>query len=200
MTLRAWETVPSSPTPLPRVRPSPAPPWEALPLREYKPYRLRREQDLPGLLQHRGSRHGPEAEAPRRRTRSRPTQLATTREEERQIHAISRVVCQATMECLAGVRPLHQMQRWLDEPVYAKVAELSDLTSHVRHGQSGQARRSTSFSRSHPLHILRIRSQAVAALCWEVSVVFRYGPRVRCCALRLEARDRQWRVVALTIG
>ncbi len=200
MTLPARETNRSSTTQQPRVLPAPAADWEALPIREPKPYRLQREQELPALLRQRADPNAADPESPRQQARLRPTQLATRREEERQIQAISRVVCQATMECLAGVRPLHQMQRWLDDAVYAKVAEFSDLTSHVRHEQSGRSPRNTPFSRAHPVQFLRIRSQGVTSLCWEVSVVFRYGPRVRCCALRLEARRRQWRVVALEIG
>lgn len=200
MTLPVWESTPSSPRQQPRVLPAPAPAWEALPIREHRPYRLQREQELPALLRQRADPRATTDEPAAQKARLRPTQLATAREEERQIQAISRVVCQATMECLAGVRPLHQMQRWLDDAVYAKVAEFSDLTSHVRHEQSGTSRHSTPFSRAHPVQFLRIRSQGVTPLCWEVSVVFRYGPRVRCCALRLEAHRRQRRVVALEIG
>lgn len=121
----------------------------------------------------------------------RPSALATSAEEERQINAIARIVCQATMEALAGLRPVVQLQRWLEAQVYSKVRERVELT-HEAQDLAPKAPR--------PLAFHQVRTVKVAQGVWECSVVFGDEHRVRACALRLEAHRRRWRVVALELG
>ena len=121
----------------------------------------------------------------------RPSELATTAEEERQIMAISRIVCQATMEALAGLRPVHQLQRWLESEVYRKVRERAELS------QDGRTPMPTA---PRPLVFHQIRTEKVAPGVWEAAAVFGDERRIRACALRLEAHRRRWRVVALELG
>lgn len=121
----------------------------------------------------------------------RPSALATSAEEERQINAIARIVCQATMEALAGLRPVVQLQRWLEVQVYSKVRERVDLTYGSREAAP---------KAPHPLAFHQVRTEKVAQGAWECSVVFGDEHRVRACALRLEAHRRRWRVVALELG
>ncbi|GGE64601.1 Rv3235 family protein [Nesterenkonia cremea] len=121
----------------------------------------------------------------------RPSALATSAEEERQINAISRIICQATMEALAGLRPVVQLKRWLEAEVYAKVRQRVELTHDVQQLAPKAPR---------PLAFHQLRTEKVAQGVWECAVVFGDEHRVRACALRLEAHRRRWRVVALELG
>ena len=172
------------------VRREPAPPWEQAPLRRRNIFQLHREGELPELLRRPGATQL-SAEAPQDGDRRRPTDLATHREERRQVIAVSRLICHATMESLAGVRPVQQLQRWLEVQVYSKVRERVDLTYGGREAAP---------KAPHPLAFHQVRTEKVAQGAWECSVVFGDEHRVRACALRLEAHRRRWRVVALELG
>lgn len=153
-------------------------------------FRLQRESELPTDLR----RSSPQDVAAKSRAQSdgrRPTELATAPEEERQIMAISQIVCQATMEALAGLRPVNQLQRWLENEVYRKVRERVDLT------HDGPA---TILRAPRPLAFHQVRTEKIRPGAWEVAVVFGDAQRVRACALRIEAHRRRWRVVALELG
>lgn len=146
---------------------------------------------------------GPRPVRPRPRPRPefdgrRPTELAGQREERRQIMAISRIVCQATLEALAGVRPVAQLQRWLEPETWAKVAERTQLMTEAR--RSGGLSADGALPAPRTLQVLSMRSERLRAGTWEVAVVLSDESRVRACALRLEAHRRRWRVVALELG
>lgn len=129
--------------------------------------------------------------------RRRPTQLAGLREERRQIVAISRIVCQATMESLSGARPVKQMQHWLEACVYQKVCERAELMARRRtDGPDEQAPAPT----PRPLEIRQVRADHVEGGIWEASVIFTEDARTRACAMRVEAHRGRWRVVALEMG
>ncbi len=159
-------------------------------LRTRNTFRLHREAELPTDLR-RSVPQDVVAESRAQGDGRRPVELATAAEEERQIMAISQIVCQATMEALAGLRPVQQLQRWLEAEVYGKVRERAEL-SHDGAAPAPQAPR--------PLAFHQVRTQQVAPGAWEAAVVFGDERRVRSCALRLEAHRRRWRVVALELG
>ena len=128
----------------------------------------------------------------------RPTELAGLREEARQISAISRIVSQATLEALAGVRPATQLKRWMEPEVWAKVAERAQLMAETR--KSEGVSRDGTLPAPRTLQIRRIRTEPVRAGVWEVAIVMSDTKRARACALRFEAHRRRWRVVALELG
>lgn len=184
------------------VRREPAPPWEQAPLRRRNIFQLHREGELPELLRRPGATQL-SAEAPQDGDRRRPTDLATHREERRQVIAVSRLICHATMESLAGVRPVQQLQRWLEHTVYQKVRERADLLQRTRRLKAGRSEHQGDQSETHvraPLSLRRIRAHQVAAGVWEVSVIFNEAARTRACALRLEAHRGRWRAIALELG
>lgn len=130
--------------------------------------------------------------------RRRPTELAGLREEARQISAIARIVCQATLEALAGARPAAQLQRWMEPEVRAKVAERAQLMTEARKGTAASADAPPVAPGAVQIH--RLRSDRVRTGVWEVAVVLSDKNRTRACALRFEAHRRRWRVVALELG
>ncbi|WP_022871867.1 Rv3235 family protein [Nesterenkonia alba] len=154
-----------------------------------RPFRLHREAEVPRMLRRMGH---PElaAEASEDTDRQRPVELAGFAEERRQIVAVSRVVCQAALETLAGLRPAHQMQRWCAPAIQQKIAQRAELVHHTVGGRA-QPQRVT---------FLSVRADRVRATVWEVALVFTDGHRARACALRLQAHRRRWQVVAMELG
>lgn len=99
---------------------------------------------------------------------------------------------QATVEVLAGDRPLPQLLRWTSARVY------QDLERRVRIlAQTAptppRGRRVRPQVRS--VHVFRPGPRSA-----EVSVHVRHGHRSRAMAARLEERDGTWRCVALQLG
>lgn len=185
--------------------------WTRPPARERSSFGLRREAELPHLLRREGlvpaaagagPTTGSSAGSSAARTSAgaaavepadgrRPTALASDREERRQITAISSIVCQATLETLAGVRPAGQLLRWLEPSVWEKVAERAELMRRAR-GSAPPAPPSRS--------VRRVRTDQVSDTSWEVCVVLDDGERARACALRLQAHRGRWRVCTLELG
>lgn len=130
--------------------------------------------------------------------RRRPTELAGPREEQRQIMAISGIVCRATLEALEGTRPVLQLQRWMELETWEKVAERTELMAAARRGRGAAENQGTSSSR--PVEVRNMRCARVRPGVWEVAVVLSDELRTRACGLRLEAHRRRWRVVALELG
>lgn len=153
-------------------------------------FRLQREAELPTDLRS-STPQDVTAKSRAQGDGRRPTELATAPEEERQIMAISRIVCQATMEALTGLRPVNQLQRWLETEVYRKVRERVELA------HDGLA---PTLRAPCPLTFHQVRTEKITPGAWEVAVVFGDAQRVRACALRIEAHRRRWRVVALELG
>lgn len=158
-------------------------------------FRLQREDEVPRLLHAMGASalNATSELKPDGRT---PAPLASQREEQRQITAISRMVCQAMAETFAGLRPVHQMQRWLDGEIYQKVSRRAALLA--RHRQ----RFSPGQHRNGPAQLVfrSIRAQQVSPSAWEVCVIFTDDQRTRACALRCEAHRARWRITALELG
>ncbi|WP_147108491.1 Rv3235 family protein [Nesterenkonia populi] len=167
-----------------------APPAAPQTMRSPGRFRLRREADVPRLLRAMGHTDvavTAEGAADGRR----PVELAAEAEEGRQIQAMAKVVCQAAVETFAGLRPAHQMERWLAPAVHEKIVERAELVAHLQPNPGTRAAR---------LHFRSVRPCRVRQGVWEVSVVFADARRVRACALRLKAHRRRWQVVAMEMG
>lgn len=159
-------------------------------------FRLQREDEVPRLLAAQGI---PDTVSARSSTTSdghRPVQLASEREERRQVLAICRVVCQATVETLKGLRPAGQMQRWLEAEVYRKVLQRAQIMGRARSESATPA----GAVQPQRLRFHSERTTHARAGAWEVCLVFSDDQRVRACALRLQAHRRRWRVVAMELG
>ncbi|HZK05416.1 MAG TPA: Rv3235 family protein [Actinomycetaceae bacterium] len=99
-------------------------------------------------------------------------------------------VARTAIECLLGFRPVQQLVRWLDEPVYEALVRRVGLSMREGTGKG-------------PRCITRVRSKHVQRVdehTSEVSVVLHDGERCRCAALRLERYHGRWLVTALEIG
>lgn len=125
----------------------------------------------------------------------RPDELAGNRQEERQILAIARMVCQATAEVLVGLRQPQQLNQWLDTDVLFKITQRAGVMARYRKALNQGSRR-----RPPRLQFLSLRAEPVRRGAWEVSVVFADGNRARACAMRLQAHRKRWRVSALELG
>lgn len=120
-------------------------------------------------------------------------------EVRRRVLAISRSITQASLEVLAGTRPINQLSRWLDPASYERLRLRSRMVSSQR-----ERRRAINGSKTARLH----RSPQVrsAHLChisdhvYEATLVVVEQARVRAVALRLEYRRELWKVTALEIG
>ena len=165
--------------------------YPALPSPEPGPFRLHREAEVPRMVASLGAPELPQASSAPPGETQRPDELATLRQENRQIVAISRVVCQAVAEVLAGLRPVQQMSRWLVPEVHDKVRQRGEILARHRQG-------STVYG--GPLTFRSIRATHVRPGVWEVSVVFSDERRTRACAMRFQAHRRRWRVSAMELG
>lgn len=192
------------------VIPAPAPYWVTSSDPRPSTFTLLREAELPGLLKVMTSNseptdHTASGAAPVRRPSGsaaadgrRPTELATIHEEKRQIMAVCRLVCQATLEALAGARTVQQLQRWFQPEIYQKLRERVSIISratgvHASHDTTPPAA-------PRQLDISAMRLCPVTTGVWEVSVVFRQSGRARAAALRLEAHQRRWLITAFELG
>lgn len=152
---------------------------------------LHRETEIPRMVAALGSPHAPEEPSGPPDQAQRPDELATRRQEHRQIVAISRVVCQAVAEVLAGLRPVQQMSRWLAPEVHDKVRQRGEILARHRQGTTVCA---------GPLTFRAVRATHVRTGVWEVAVVFSDERRTRACAMRFQAHRRRWRVSAMELG
>jgi hypothetical protein len=103
---------------------------------------------------------------------------------------VARAVALASLEVLAGRRPVAQLARWLTPGVYGSLQARAGLTQRVL-GTSGVTRQPV---------VRRTRACRVDAHVLEASLVADDGVRVRAVALRLEEHRGAWRVTALEIG
>ncbi len=93
-------------------------------------------------------------------------------------------LAQGIVEAMYGHRPLQQLIRWTDEPVYALL----------------ERRRTAQRTRGGPRPVVRsVRVCQPGDGVVEASVVVDTGGRCRALAIRLEGLDGRWRCTALEI-
>ncbi|MGJ9402326.1 Rv3235 family protein [Arthrobacter sp. KK5.5] len=121
-----------------------------------------------------------------------PPEPIDLRAEHRHIASIARVVGQAAFESMAGIRPVHQLARWLDPESFEKICDRVQLTTTAHQSAGTRLYRNTA--------VRRTRLCRVGEGVYEASLVVVDQTRVRAAALRIELRRGQWKVSALEIG
>lgn len=117
---------------------------------------------------------------------------AERREEHAHVHTIVRMVGLAAFESMSGVRPVHQLARWLESGQYEKLRCRVALVAATQPDDGSRLHRNTA--------ILRTRLCPVGAGAYEACLVVAENDRVRAAALRVERRHGHWTVVELQIG
>jgi hypothetical protein len=117
-------------------------------------------------------------------------------DERTEVLAIIRSTVQASMEVLAGIRPVHQLARRLDPRC---LAALQHRASLIRRELARTS--SPSLARLHKNSVVRsVRVCEVAPGTYEACAVVVDDVRARAVAVRLERSKEVWRVTELVIG
>ena len=117
-------------------------------------------------------------------------------DEKAEVLAIIRSTVQASMEVLAGIRPVHQLARRLDPRC---LAALQHRASLIRRELARSS--SPSLARLHKNSVVRsVRLCEAAPGIYEASAVVVDDVRARAVAVRLEQSKELWRVTELVIG
>ncbi|TQJ60418.1 hypothetical protein FBY30_2685 [Arthrobacter sp. SLBN-83] len=116
--------------------------------------------------------------------------------EAAEVRAITRGTIQASMEVLAGIRPVHQLARRLDPRCLASLQHRAALIRRelTRTGNPALAR----LHRNSAVRSVRVCE--VADGIYEASAVVVDDVRARAVAVRLERSKQVWRIVELVIG
>ena len=116
--------------------------------------------------------------------------------EAAEVRAIIRGTVQASMEVLAGIRPIHQLARRLDPRCLASLQHRAALIRRelTRTGNPSLAR----LHRNSTVRSVRVCE--VADGTYEASAVVVDDVRARAVAVRLERSKQVWRIVELVIG
>lgn len=116
--------------------------------------------------------------------------------EAAEVRAITRGTVQASMEVLAGIRPIQQLARRLDPRCLASLQHRAALIRRelTRTGNPALAR----LHRNSTVRSVRVCE--VADGIYEASAVVVDDVRARAVAVRLERSKQVWRVVELVIG
>lgn len=98
-------------------------------------------------------------------------------------------LAQAVLETLAGQRPVQQLSRWTDEPVFVALSRRANLRAARRRPRTP----------AHRVTVRSVRASRPAPNAVEACVVVQTGPRARAVALRLEGLDGRWLCTALDV-
>jgi hypothetical protein len=130
-------------------------------------------------------------------------------DEAGEVRHLAASITRATMEVLAGVRPLQQLVPWLHRDLLAPI-ELRSALSRPRPAPGPRQGRDRDAARTSPpklalahraVSVRSVHAARVAPGIYEVAVVVVDALRCRAVALRLESGDRSgWQVTALEIG
>ncbi|MFF1881048.1 Rv3235 family protein [Pseudarthrobacter sp. NPDC058196] len=117
-------------------------------------------------------------------------------DEAAEVRAIIRGTVQASMEVLAGIRPVHQLARRLDPRCLSALQHRAALIRRELTRTGNPA-----LARLHRNSVVRsVRVCEVADGIYEASAVVVDDVRARAVAVRLERSKQVWRVVELVIG
>lgn len=117
-------------------------------------------------------------------------------DEKTEVLAIIRSTVQASMEVLAGIRPVHQLARRLDPRCLAMLQHRASLIRRELARSS-----SPSLAKLHRNSLVRsVRGCEVAPGIYEACAVVVDDMRARAVAVRLERSKEVWRVTELVIG
>lgn len=98
-------------------------------------------------------------------------------------------LAQAVLEALSGQRPVQQLSRWTDEPVFVALSRRAGLRAARRRPRTS----------AHRLTVRSVRASRPAPHAVEACVVVQTGARSRAVALRLEGLDGRWLCTALDV-
>jgi len=117
-------------------------------------------------------------------------------DEKTEVLAIIRSTVQASMEVLAGIRPVHQLARRLDPRCLATLQHRASLIRRELARSSSPA-----LAKLHKNSMVRsVRLCEAAPGIYEASAVVVDDLRARAVAVRLERSKEVWRVTELVIG
>ncbi|HYH76977.1 MAG TPA: Rv3235 family protein [Arthrobacter sp.] len=117
-------------------------------------------------------------------------------DEKTEVLAITRSTVQASMEVLAGIRPVHQLARRLDPRCLATLQHRASLIRRELARSSSPA-----LAKLHKNSMVRsVRLCEAAPGIYEASAVVVDDLRARAVAVRLERSKEVWRVTELVIG
>jgi hypothetical protein len=117
-------------------------------------------------------------------------------DETSEVLAITRSTVQASMEVLAGIRPIHQLARRLDPRCLALLQHRAEL---IRREQARSS--SPALARLHRNSVVRsVRACEVSPGIYEASAVVIDDVRARAVAVRLERGKQVWRVTEFVVG
>lgn len=110
------------------------------------------------------------------------------------VRLVARSIAQATVEVLAGTRPIQQLAVSLSDECYFALQHRAALTREHAVG-------SRTLQRAHLSPMVRsVRVCSISNTVCEASVVVAEERRCRALAIRLELIDDVWQVTALEIG
>lgn len=95
----------------------------------------------------------------------------------------------ASVECLLGLRPSHQLVRWLAPPVYDALVSRVAVTARKKY-----------LARPYTVRVREAIVSEIDARTREASCTVFDGERFRACAMRLREHRGRWLIVALEIG
>lgn len=96
------------------------------------------------------------------------------------------------IECLAGVREVEQLARWMSQEAFLSVAQRVSLAT--------RARSATSRAAVRPVYqIVSIHHMAPADGVVEACIVVSMPARTRVLAIRLEGTDHRWRASSVAL-
>lgn len=96
------------------------------------------------------------------------------------------------IECLAGVREVEQLARWMSQEAFLSVAQRVALATRARSATSRPAVR--------PVYrVTRVRHMEPADGVVEACIVVDMPARTRVLAIRLEGTDRRWRASSVAL-
>ncbi|WP_018760223.1 Rv3235 family protein [Arthrobacter sp. 135MFCol5.1] len=126
---------------------------------------------------------------------ARPAPLRPV-DEAAEVRAITRGTIQASMEVLAGIRPVHQLARRLDPRCLSALQHRAALIRRELTRTGNPA-----LARLHRNSVVRsVRVCEVSDGIYEASAVVVDDVRARAVAVRIERSKQVWRVVELVIG
>ena len=126
---------------------------------------------------------------------ARPAPLRPV-DEAAEVRAITRGTVQASMEVLAGIRPVHQLARRLDPRCLSALQHRAALIRRELTRTGNPA-----LARLHRNSVVRsVRVCEVSDGIYEASAVVVDDLRARAVAVRIVRSKQVWRVVELVIG
>lgn len=96
------------------------------------------------------------------------------------------------LECLAGVRDVDQLARWMSQDAYLSVAKRAALAARAR-----SARGSTAQRPVYSIVSVHVASPADGVV--EGTIIVSMPARTRALAMRLEGMDHRWRASSIAL-